>query len=59
MDASVPIFQQTLGSRGLDVLPVGETDFEGDLQRIEGKGHPPGVSDRQCCVAPVGAGISK
>lgn len=29
MDASVPIFQQTLDARGLDVSPVGEMDFEG------------------------------
>ena len=28
MDASVPIFQQTLGSLGLDVPPMGETTFE-------------------------------
>ena len=28
MDASVPIFQQTLGPVGLDVPPMGETDFE-------------------------------
>ena len=28
MDASVPIFQQTLGPLGLDVPPMGETDFE-------------------------------
>lgn len=29
MDASVPIFQQTLGPLGLDVPPAGETVFEG------------------------------
>ena len=28
MDASVPIFKQTLGPLGLDVSPMGETDFE-------------------------------
>ena len=28
MDASVPIFQQTLSPLGLDVPPMGETDFE-------------------------------
>ena len=28
MDASVPIFQQTVGPLGLDVPPMGETDFE-------------------------------
>lgn len=28
MDASVPIFQQTLASRGLDVAPAGEWGFE-------------------------------
>lgn len=28
MDASVPIFRQTLGPLGLDVPPMGETDFE-------------------------------
>ena len=28
MDASVPIFKQTLGPLGLDVPPMGETDFE-------------------------------
>ena len=28
MDVSVPIFQQTLGPLGLDVPPMGETDFE-------------------------------
>ena len=28
MDASVPIFQQTLGSLGLDIPPAGETGFE-------------------------------
>ena len=28
MDASVPIFQQTPGPLGLDVPPMGETDFE-------------------------------
>ena len=28
MDASVPIFKQTLGPLGLDVPPLGETDFE-------------------------------
>ena len=28
MDASVPIFQQTLGPLGLDVPPMGETGFE-------------------------------
>lgn len=28
MDASVPIFQQTLGSLGLDLPPAGETRFE-------------------------------
>lgn len=28
MDASVPIFRQTLGSLGLDVPPMGETGFE-------------------------------
>ena len=28
MDASVPLFQQTLGPLGLDVPPMGETDFE-------------------------------
>ena len=28
MDVSVPLFQQTLGPLGLDVPPMGETDFE-------------------------------
>ena len=28
MDASVPIFQQTLNPLGLDVPPAGEMDFE-------------------------------
>ena len=28
MDASVPIFKQTLGPLGLDVPPMGETGFE-------------------------------
>ena len=28
MDASVPIFRQTLVPLGLDVPPAGETDFE-------------------------------
>ena len=28
MDASVPLFQQTLGPLGLDVPPMGETNFE-------------------------------
>ncbi len=40
MDASVPIFQQTLGSRGLDVLPVGETDFEGLAAACRGRLRP-------------------
>ena len=29
MDVSVPLFEQTLGPLGLDVPPMGETDFEG------------------------------
>lgn len=36
MDASVPIFRQTLGPLGLDVPPTGETTFEEILEAYRG-----------------------
>lgn len=64
MDASVPIFQQTLPPLGLDVPPVGETDFErlaavwrGRLRPGAGSVHLAGMTAMaECRAALLAAG---